>query len=406
MADDLGYECIGANGGEYQTPVLDQLAANGVWFQNCHAQPLCTPSRVKIMTGISNSRNYREFGVLDRKQTTFAHLFKQQGYATCVAGKWQLGKEPDSPRHFGFEESCLWQHTRGRTDEEGHDTRYPNPRLEVNGEPVDYNNGEFGPGVVSDYLCDFFDRNQDQPFFAYYPMILTHWPFVPTPDSPDWNASEPGSLSDRGDAKYFGGMVTYMDKMIGKLVNKLEALGLRENTLVIFTGDNGTCEPIISDLNGRQVAGAKGHTTDAGTRVPLIANWPGIIPPGTVCSDLVDFSDVLPTLCDAADIPVPEVPKLDGISFWPQLRGKSGAPRESIYVWYSRSGKDTEARVFARTHRYKLYRDGEFYDVENDVLEEHPLHTDELSSESLTVKNRLREVIDSYAARYRELVTI
>ncbi len=404
MADDLGYECIGANGGEYQTPVLDRLAADGVRFKHCYAQPLCTPSRVKIMTGISNIRNYKRFGVLDREQTTFAHFFKQQGYATCVAGKWQLGKEPDSPQHFGFDESCLWQHTRGRTDDKGHDTRFPNPKLEVNGQPVVYTNGEFGPDVVSDYLCDFFERNQEQPFFAYYPMILTHCPFIPTPDSPDWDPSAPGSLSYKGDAKYFGDMVAYMDKMIGKLVSKLEDLGVREKTLVVFTGDNGTDVPVVSDLNGRRVAGAKGKMTDAGTRVPLIANWPGVVRSGSVCEDLVDFSDMLPTLCDAASIPVPETPELDGISFWPQLQGKAGAPRESIYIWYSRSGNDEEAQVFARTRRYKLYGNGEFYDVENDVLEEQPLPADSLSADQLQVKRNLQQVIDSYRGRRRELI--
>ncbi|MCP4450008.1 MAG: sulfatase-like hydrolase/transferase, partial [Planctomycetes bacterium] len=134
MADDLGYECVGANGGtSYQTPVLDRLAATGMRFEHCYAQPLCTPSRVKIMTGIYNVRNYVKFGVLDRKQTTFAHLFKKAGYATCIAGKWQLGKEVDAPQHFGFDEFCLWQYFRGNTDKAGHDTRYENPHLEING---------------------------------------------------------------------------------------------------------------------------------------------------------------------------------------------------------------------------------------------------------------------------------
>lgn len=405
MADDLGYETIGANGGSsYKTPVLDDLAATGMRFEHGYAQPLCTPSRVKIMTGIFNVRNYDHFGVLDRKQTTFAHLFKRKGYATCVAGKWQLGREPDSPQHFGFDESCLWQHRRGRTDEEGHDTRYPNPKLEVNGEPVNYSNGEYGPDVVSDYLCDFMERHQDQPFFAYYPMILTHCPFVPTPDSPDWDPTDMGSLVYKGDAKYFGDMVTYMDKVVGKLMKKLQELGLRERTLIIFTGDNGTDEPVVSELNGRQVAGAKGETTDAGTRVPLIANWPGVVPAGQVCSDLVDFSDVLPTLCEATNIPVPSTPTLDGVSFWPQLQGKAGAPRESMYCWYARSGKDEEARVFARTQRYKLYRTGEFYDIQNDVLEEQPLDVGSLPPEVQQIKAKLQQTIDAQELRKKELL--
>ena len=128
MADDMGYECVAANGSStFKTPVLDRLAETGVRFEHYYSQPLCTPSRVKIMTGVNNIRNYVQFGLLDRQQTTFAHLLKNSGYATCIAGKWQLGQEPDAPQHFGFDESCLWQHMRPAKDLDRRDTRYPNP---------------------------------------------------------------------------------------------------------------------------------------------------------------------------------------------------------------------------------------------------------------------------------------
>ena len=140
MADDMGYEALSVNGSEScQSPNLDKLAAGGVRFTNGFANPLCTPSRAKIMTGQYNVRNYVGFGVLDRGQTTFAHQLKAAGYATCIAGKWQLGKETDSPQHFGFEQSCLWQHTRsGRSKENGKtiDRRFVNPMLEFNGKEI------------------------------------------------------------------------------------------------------------------------------------------------------------------------------------------------------------------------------------------------------------------------------
>ncbi len=390
MADDLGYECIGANGGtSYQTPVLDSLAATGMRFEHCYAQPLCTPSRVKIMTGIYNVRNYVKFGVLDRSQTTFAHLFKKAGYATCIAGKWQLGKEIDAPQHFGFDESCLWQHFRGRTNKAGQDTRYENPHLEINGKAVDFTQGEFGPDVVSDYLCSFMERHKDRPFLAYYPMILTHCPFVPTPDSSDWNPQSQGSKTYKGQARYFGDMVTHMDRIVGKLVDKLEALGLRDNTLVLFVGDNGTDTPVVSMMNGRAVAGAKGKTTDGGTRVPCIASWPDVISGGRTSGDLIDFTDVLPTLCAAADIPLPQNPAIDGRSFLPQLKGQTGHPRDWIYCWYSRSGVRGKAKVFARNQRYKLYRSGEFYDIQSDVLEKRPLPEATLSKKVQQIHDRL-----------------
>ena len=152
-------------------------------------------------------------------------------------------------------------------------------------------------------------------------------------------------------------MVQHIDKVIGKMEAKLEALGIRGNTLLLFTGDNGTSKAIRSRLNGRAVQGGKGKMTDAGTHVPLIASWPGTIAAGTVLADLVDFSDFLPTLCDATGIDVPGSLATDGRSFLPQLQGKKGTPREWIYCWYSRGG-GPRAEEWARTRRYKLYQIG------------------------------------------------
>lgn len=132
LADDLGYETIGANGGtSYQTPVLDKLAATGVRFEHCYVQPLCTPTRMQLMTGIYNVRNYVTFGQMDPQSVTFGNLFKRAGYATCITGKWQLGRELELPKKFGFDEHCLWQHTR-------RPPRYANPGLEINGREVNH----------------------------------------------------------------------------------------------------------------------------------------------------------------------------------------------------------------------------------------------------------------------------
>ena len=110
MADDFGYECVSANGGtSYKTPVLDRMAREGVRFEHCYSQPICTPSRVKLMTGKYNVRNYAEFGLLETSQVTFANLLRDAVYETCIVGKWQLGKEASLPSHFGFDEHCLWQ---------------------------------------------------------------------------------------------------------------------------------------------------------------------------------------------------------------------------------------------------------------------------------------------------------
>ena len=181
MADDLGLETMGSYGGTlYKTPNLNRLAAKGARFVHCYAQPICTPSRVQLATGQYNVRNYVKFGLLPRGEITFAHRLKAKGYATCIAGKWQLGREKDAPQHFGFDEALLWQHTRdGRLKINGTrvDKRYENPILEKNGEPLAYNDGEFAPDLMVDFILDFIERKAEQPFLVYYPMILTH-PFV------------------------------------------------------------------------------------------------------------------------------------------------------------------------------------------------------------------------------------
>ncbi len=138
------------------------------------------------------------FGTLVRTETTFGHLFKQAGYATGICGKWQLGHEKDSPQHFGFDESCLWQQTR-------RPPRYANPGLEYNGVEKDFKNGEYGPTLVNDFALDFIARNQKKPFFLYYPMILTHNPFQPTPDSADWDPTV-NDEKHKEDSKHFADM--------------------------------------------------------------------------------------------------------------------------------------------------------------------------------------------------------
>jgi arylsulfatase A len=382
MADDLGYECLGANGGtSYQTPVLDKLAADGVRFEYCYSQPLCTPSRVKIMTGMYNFRNYEKFGYLNREQTTFANILENAGYTTCIAGKWQLKGGYDAPGHFGFDEYCLWQLNR-RT------SRYLNPGLDIDGKPADYSNGEYGPDVVSDYTCDFMERKKNQPFFVYYPMILPHKPFLPTPDSPGWNAGKAGSKIPQ-ESKYFSHMVAYADKIIGKIIKKLEQLGLRQGTLVLFTSDNGTVSDIVSTLRGHQVKGGKGKTTDSGTHVPLIANWPGVVPAGAVSPDLVDFSDFLPTICECAGIQVPNNLVIDGQSFMPQLLGKKGTPRQWTCCWFKKG-------IFARAHRFKLYQTGKFYDLVNDREETAPLDVNKLDTRATEVYRMLMSVLEKY----------
>ncbi|MCX6899464.1 MAG: sulfatase-like hydrolase/transferase [Verrucomicrobia bacterium] len=396
MADDLGYECVTANGGQsYQTPHLDKLAATGVRFEHCHVQPLCTPTRVQLMTGRYNVRNYVNFGTLPETETTFAQLVKKAGYVTGICGKWQLGRRLDLPRHFGFDEAFLWQHTR-------RPPRYANPGLELNGVEKDFTSGEYGPKLVNDFALDFITRHKQKPFFLYYPMILTHDPFQPTPDSADWDPTVRDEKSKR-DVKHFADMVAYMDKMVGRVVAKLDELKLHENTLIMFLGDNGTHRTVTTRLKDTDYLGGKGTTTRHGTHVPCIANWPAMMKTARVSNDLISSTDFLPTICEAAGVPVPA--NVDGVSFLPQLRGERGAPREWLYCWYSpRQSADMTVRECVFDHRFKLYRDGRFFDLATDPDETKPLQVNVPGGETAAAAKKLQTVLDQFKdARPAEL---
>ena len=383
LADDLGYETIGANGGiSYQTPHIDKLAASGMRFQKCYAQPLCTPTRVQLLTGLYNVRNYTNFGSLDRAQTTFAQRLKAAGYATGIFGKWQLGREKDAPQHFGFEESVLWQHTR-------RPARYANPGLEYNGVEKDFTNGEYGPDLINQAALQFIEKHKARPFLLYYPMLLTHAPFQPTPDSADWNAQARGEK--RSNKKYFADNVRYMDKLVGNVIAALEKNGLRENTLVLFLGDNGTGGGVQSQMGERRVQGGKGQSNVAGMHVPFIANWPGSITAGKVSDALVDTTDFLPTLYETAGVEIDEKQPRDGFSFLAHLRGQNDFARRWIYSWHPQ-----RRREFAADARFKLYANGTLFDYAADPSEKEPLRAE--SPQAIAAEAQLQAALDRFQA--------
>ena len=399
MADDMGYECLSVNGSlSYNTPYLDNLGKQGIRFNYAISQPLCTPSRVKIMTGRSNTENYKSFGYLDTNEKTFGNLLQDAGYATCVVGKWQLNgmdskfetsKEDmlKRPQYFGFEEYCLWNFIGGSRN------RYADPNLYQNGKQLTGLKDAYGPDVVSDYAIDFMERNKEKPFLLYYPMILTHNPFLPTPDSKEWMDK---NLRQKGGKRFFKDMVEYTDKIVSKLVDAIEELGLGDDTIFIFTSDNGTFGSITTQTVEGAFQGGKGTMPDAGTHVPMVVYNPSKIKKGFDYNELFEFNDFLPTMAEAAGIPIPEY--ADGKSIYPLLSNKKQTTRETVFIHYDplKRGKDNVwYGRFVRNKTYKLYSDHRFYNISNDSEEKHPIPESMLTDKELLLKEKFQTELNA-----------
>ena len=309
----------------------------------------------------------------------------------CIVGKWQLGRDRKLVKHFGFDEYCLWWL-------ENKSPRYHNVgELVQNGEVLPGKNGEYGPDVVSDFMLDFISRHRQEPFFCYYPMILTHNPFEPTPDSKPVEGK--ASSLDR-----MVEMAAYTDKIVGRLVTHLEKLGLRENTVILFTGDNGT----NSSVKGAKVGqhdwpGGKGNNlVEMGMRVPLVASYPAGGVRGLVLDDPIDFSDMLPTFAELSGGKLPAGIPIDGHSFAGRLQGdKDYKPREWAYVIYYGNNRGT-ATHFARDTRFKLYEGGYLYDFWNDPAHTQPIDPTTADEEAQSARKRLAAVLEQMKANFAE----
>jgi arylsulfatase A len=336
LADDLGAKELGCYGQrQYKTPNLDRLAAEGMRFETCYAEPLCSPTRVTLMTGQYGFRT-GYFNLIGRGYTPlagspeydvgskliFSDLLKTRGYATALSGKWQLtGKVPTLVCDCGFDEYRMWAytpnlpagvtHTGAFEDQAGSKTsRYWNPCIMENGKYVPTRPDDYGPDLFNEFVIDFIRRHKDKPFCVYYTSPLTHAPYDPTPD-PD----QPGKKRAGG----FKTNLEYLDYLMGRLVKAVDDMGLGENTLILFVGDNGTG------------ASGKGQVSELGCRVPLIVRWPGTVPAGVVSRELADVSDVFPTLAELAGAAVPAGHVIDGVSLAATIRGGKGEHRPWIF---------------------------------------------------------------------------
>ncbi|WDE97662.1 sulfatase-like hydrolase/transferase [Lentisphaera profundi] len=412
LLDDLGKEWINCYGGEdIETPRIDQLAAQGTKFDNAYSMPQCTPSRVAFMTGQYPYRsgwvNHWDAprwgaGYYDwNNNPSIARTMKSAGYTTAVAGKWQLNDfriHPDAMVKHGFDDYCMWTGCEGSTDkkhEKISTQRYWNPYIHTKEGSKTYE-GQFGPDIYNQFVLDFITDNKDKPFFVYYPLALPHGPHVHTPLEPN--------VSDKLDKHK--AMVHYIDLLTGKLIDHLDKLNLRENTIIVWTCDNGT-GGMSNMMDGRLVRGGKTKTTENGVNTPFIVSWLGQVPEGKTSKALVDFTDMHQTFADFAAVQLDSQYTYDGHSAKNAFLGTGKSSRQWVMAMGSHGARMTENGVenvyyfrdrVVRDERYKLFiaidrKPEKLIDLEKDPAELNNLIA---NPEYKAILDRLSAVIKTF----------
>jgi len=378
LSDDLGVDilhCFGSD--QYQTPHLDALAAGGMKFTHTYAAPLCGPSRALILTGryafrtgATNQDKTGEF--TPEQETMMPKILKPEGYASAMIGKW--GQLPLMPSDFGFDEYLTFKGSGIYWNTQPKGKEYT-----LNGKQVELKDKEYMPDLMHKLVVDFITRNREKPFYLYYSMSHIHGDILPTPDSQE----------GASDKQLYADNIAYHDKLVGQLVAELEKLKLREKTLIVYVGDNGTAKggAAISTVGGKKIYGSKGSMLEGGSLVPMIVNWPGTTPAGTVCADMIDFSDYVPTFAAAAGAKLPENVIIDGHSFLPQIKGEKGVPREWAYVQLARMW-------YVRSMNWKLNEKGELYDMSGAPFEEKPVPADSTDPAAMEARAKLKAALD------------
>lgn len=398
LGDDIGYEIATCNGGQsYSTPNIDMMAQRGVRFTQCHGSPLCSPARFTLLTGKYNFRNYTEWGVMKPTEKTLATLFKSVGYSTCVAGKWQLDGGDSSITSLGFEKYSLWNAYKIFTTG-GQGFKYKSPTIYQDGNylPDSITKGKYSEDIFTKYITDFIDSNKSKRFFVYYAPPLCHEPFSPTPDDLEFATWNP--KLQISDPRFFPSMVKYMDKKIGEIINKVEELGLLRNTVILFTGDNGTPREIYSVYNDSTLEGGKGSTKELGTHVPFMI-FGGGLRAGKINANMIAFPDFMSTFAEITGADISSYDTLDGISFLKQLTGQPYTPRPYIYDYYHplTDNGNTTLKPWIQDTVYKLYHISDnFYNIITDPNELSPIEKASMTPEQKAVYDNFVAILSKY----------
>ena len=403
LADDFGRELLSVYGGtSYDTPVLDRMSEQGLTFTDSYATPMCAPTRMMFLTGQYNFRNYDDWNEMNYDLKTVAHYMQDAGYVTGMAGKWHRGGwdlEPKGPRKAGFMNYSSFNYPEYNLNP------FWGITIWQDGEPVELGKYDSSSDYFNNYLIEFIENNKDHPFFFYYPLNLVHRPFLPVPTNPDIHEAylREKLTRNRGELEYFQENVAYLDKLIGRVLTTLEEQGLIDNTIVIFSGDNGTdnvqeARELRSDFKGQSVMGGKYFPTELGVNVPLIVYAPGFVSEARIVRTPVDFTDLLPTFYELSGFQPTENLDTDGLSFAPLLYGEDFSGREWIYSYgnfehNSSKYKDPVNNPDAFYHvisngEWKYYSDGRLFNVGKDKIEENQIPPG-YSEESEAARNKL-----------------
>jgi arylsulfatase A-like enzyme len=389
MVDDMGRDWVSCYGSDHQTPNIDRLAKQGRRYTTAWCMPICTPTRVTLLTGQYPFRHgwtqhydvprWGGDGLSWTSFTTFARVLREAGYATGIGGKWQVNDfraQPEALKRHGFDEHCVWTGA-----EKGHpetEQRYWNGSIMTNGKR---NSVPYGPDTISDFAIDFVQRHREKPFLFYYPMLLTHGPFGSTPLNKD---NPPQEKQEQ-----YAGFVSYMDHLVGRLTQAVDKAGIAERTMIVFVGDNGSSAP--GTLDGELYEKGKGQRADKGVHVPFIVRAPFLIPQaGLYSNDLVDFTDLYPTFVELARAKLPEGVTLDGKSLVPSLSGDEDPFKKRNWI-YTQIG---DFRM-VRDWQYVLDNQQGFYKILADPLQARNLFT---SKERVIPgrRARLQKILDRF----------
>jgi len=388
LVDDQGWGDLGMNGNStVRTPHLDTLARQGTTFEHFYVQPVCSPTRAELLTGRYHPRG-GVYGTsageerLDLDEHTMGETFQEAGYATAVFGKWHNGSQfPYHPNARGFD--AFYGFTSGHW---GH---YFDWTLERGAELVEGNG--YLPDDLTDQALQFIEDHRDEPFFVYLPYNTPHSP-MQVPDRfydryADADLQRAHRYADRENptkTRAALAMAENLDWNVGRLLDRLEALDLTRETIVLYLSDNGP--------NGwrwnANMRGRKGSTDEGGVRVPLLIRWPGQIAPETEVSQIAGSIDLLPTLADLADIPVRADTTLDGRSLAPLLLGQN-EPNWAERRLFAHWGGD----VSVRTQRFRLDAEGRLYDLTED-----PEQRTNVADAHPAVAERLRTAVEEWEA--------